>query len=212
MGAGLYYLKSRFCDSKIGRFICADGLDYLDPHTVGGLSLFAYCGNNPVMGYDPTGRWTYSSSLSFSAFLIGGATYTVSFVFDMHGNIAIQTSKADIFREESGGTFGTASIGISASETITRLETVYDLEGVGSTIGGAVSLGEIPVSIGGEIMPATDDSVIPAGVSVVVGMGLSHRVTAYAYALETETRADMNIISIATSIWTSFKTWIGVGK
>ena len=33
---GLYYLKSRFYDPEIGRFISADSLDYLDPHTVGG--------------------------------------------------------------------------------------------------------------------------------------------------------------------------------
>ena len=37
---GLYYLKSRFYDAEIGRFICADSLDYLDPHTVGGLNLY----------------------------------------------------------------------------------------------------------------------------------------------------------------------------
>ena len=30
----LYYLRSRFYDPEIGRFICADSLDYLDPHTV----------------------------------------------------------------------------------------------------------------------------------------------------------------------------------
>jgi len=53
---GLYYLKSRFYDAEIGRFICADSLDYLDPHTVGGLNLFAYCNNNPVMNVDPTGH------------------------------------------------------------------------------------------------------------------------------------------------------------
>ena len=53
---GLYYLKSRFYDPSIGRFISADSIDYLDPHTVGGLNLFAYCNNNPVMNVDPTGH------------------------------------------------------------------------------------------------------------------------------------------------------------
>ena len=53
---GLYYLKSRFYDPTIGRFISADSLEYIDPHTVGGVNLFAYCNNNPVMNVDPTGH------------------------------------------------------------------------------------------------------------------------------------------------------------
>ena len=52
--ATLWYNRS---NAEIGRFICADSLDYLDPHTVGGLNLYAYCGNNPVMNVDPTGHW-----------------------------------------------------------------------------------------------------------------------------------------------------------
>ena len=69
---GLYYLKSRFYDPSIGRFISADSIDYLDPHTVGGLNLFAYCNNNPVMNVDPTGCW------SWSAFWKGIATLVVA--------------------------------------------------------------------------------------------------------------------------------------
>ena len=48
-------------DPEIGRFICADSLEYLDPHTVGGLNLYAYCGNNPVMNVDPTGCWSWKT-------------------------------------------------------------------------------------------------------------------------------------------------------
>ena len=53
---GLYYLETRYYDPEIGRFINADSIEYLDPETIGGLNLFAYCNNNPVMGYDPTGQ------------------------------------------------------------------------------------------------------------------------------------------------------------
>ena len=69
---GLYYLKSRFYDAEIGRFICADSLDYLDPHTVGGLNLFSYCNNNPVMNVDPTGHaWWKRLNNSIAKFLTG---------------------------------------------------------------------------------------------------------------------------------------------
>ena len=52
----LYYLMSRYYDPATGRFINADSLEYLDPETIGGLNLYAYCGNNPVMFSDSTGH------------------------------------------------------------------------------------------------------------------------------------------------------------
>ncbi len=52
---GLYYLQTRYYDPELGRFISADSIEYLDPETVGGLNLYAYCGNNPVMAVDSEG-------------------------------------------------------------------------------------------------------------------------------------------------------------
>ncbi len=53
---GLYYLQSRYYDPETGRFISQDSIDYADPEEVNGLNLYAYCGNNPVMNVDPTGK------------------------------------------------------------------------------------------------------------------------------------------------------------
>ena len=52
---GLYYLQSRYYDPEVGRFINADkyastGQGILEKN------MFAYCLNNYVMGYDPTGE------------------------------------------------------------------------------------------------------------------------------------------------------------
>ena len=52
---GLYYLKTRYYDPETGRFLNADDISYLDPHTVNGLNLYAYCVNNPVMYVDAFG-------------------------------------------------------------------------------------------------------------------------------------------------------------
>ena len=52
----LYYLQTRYYDPEIGQFISPDTQNYLDPQTIGGLTLSAYCFNNPVMGFDPTGH------------------------------------------------------------------------------------------------------------------------------------------------------------
>ena len=57
---GLYYLKSRYYDPEVGRFITIDDISYLDPETINGLNLYAYCGNNPVMHVDPNGTFILS--------------------------------------------------------------------------------------------------------------------------------------------------------
>lgn len=86
----LYYLQSRYYDPETGRFINADALEYLDPETIHGLNLYAYCGNNPVMYSDVTGtswdsfcngvgNWFqdhWKEVLIGSAFIIGGALVT----------------------------------------------------------------------------------------------------------------------------------------
>ena len=56
---GLYFLKTRYYDPETGRFITIDDISYIDPETINGLNLYAYCGNNPVMYTDPNGtaKW-----------------------------------------------------------------------------------------------------------------------------------------------------------
>ena len=56
----LYYLQTRYYDPEVGRFISQDDVSYLDPDSVNGLNLYAYCANNPVMNVDPTGRFVLS--------------------------------------------------------------------------------------------------------------------------------------------------------
>ena len=88
---GLYYLKTRYYDPEIGRFISQDSIEYADPETINGLNLYVYCGNNPVMRTDSTGTnwWTdfwngvgnwfkgnWEKLLIGAAFIIGGALVT----------------------------------------------------------------------------------------------------------------------------------------
>ena len=52
---GYYYLQSRYYDPEIGRFINSDAFVATGQGLLGN-NMFAYCGNNPVSRYDPTGK------------------------------------------------------------------------------------------------------------------------------------------------------------
>lgn len=76
---GLYYLMSRYYDPQMGRFINADGIEYLDPQTIHGLNLYAYCGNNPIMYTDPLGTtkwWEWAIAGAVVAALVVGSIFT----------------------------------------------------------------------------------------------------------------------------------------
>ncbi len=49
-------MQSRYYDATICRFINADGYVSTGQGVIGN-NMFAYCNNNPVMGYDPTGEY-----------------------------------------------------------------------------------------------------------------------------------------------------------
>ena len=76
---GLYYLKSRYYDPQTGRFISMDDISYLDPETIGGVNLYAYCLDNPIKYIDPSGRITLLACVVIGAF-IGASVGAISSV------------------------------------------------------------------------------------------------------------------------------------
>ena len=97
----LYYLMTRYYDPEIGRFISADGIEYLDPETIGGLNLFAYCNNNPVMGTDPDG----TQEIPLLALLRKGLSHFISKVESLSKSVGcfvretatVAKEKVDLF-------------------------------------------------------------------------------------------------------------------
>ncbi len=64
---GLYYMKARYYDSSIGRFISEDpkGFDG------GDVNLMAYVGSNPVMRTDPLGLFSWEKMLNNTSVVFG---------------------------------------------------------------------------------------------------------------------------------------------
>ena len=78
----LYYLMSRYYDPEIGQFISPDDMEYMDFNSIAGINLYAYCNNNPVMNYDPLGRFIIESLLALLIVAgvqsaIGAIQYTI---------------------------------------------------------------------------------------------------------------------------------------
>lgn len=76
---GFYYLKSRYYNPEIGKFLNADSV--VDSGSILGLNMYAYCKNDPVNYTDPTGYYftSINSSInsveSFTVVSIGGWTF-----------------------------------------------------------------------------------------------------------------------------------------
>ena len=68
----LYYLTTRCYDANIGRFISADDISYLGAGGIPSYNLYAYCENNPVMGYDPYGTFNFWGFLKGVGRVISG--------------------------------------------------------------------------------------------------------------------------------------------
>ena len=73
--SGLYYLKSRYYNPEIGRFICAD--EQLNNDSLGN-NLFAYCGNNPISRSDSSGKGWWIVAGAVAGAIIGAAGQALS--------------------------------------------------------------------------------------------------------------------------------------
>ncbi len=126
---GLYFLKTRYYDPEVGRFITIDDLSYLDPDTINGLNLYAYCGNNPVMAVDPNGTAKWWQWLLFgigaalvvaAAVVLTVATFgvgTAAFGATMLGSIALHASVGTLIGAGVGSVLGAAGGAIYSAST-----------------------------------------------------------------------------------------------
>ena len=76
----MFYCKSRYYKPEWCRFITVDSVNYIEPGNINGINLYAYCGNDPINMYDPTGHFGIWALVAITAasMLIGGTAQLVS--------------------------------------------------------------------------------------------------------------------------------------
>ncbi len=137
----LYYLNARYYSPELRRFISPDDTAYLDPETPNGLNLYAYCINDPVNYYDPSG-------------------YAWETVFDV--GFAIW-SLVDFIREPTWANAGWLALDLislvvpflpAGSKAITRADDIVDAVGFVNKYDEVIVLGQ---SMNTRVSPYADE-------------------------------------------------------
>ena len=161
---GLYYLQSRYYNPEWGRFINADDPGYMGVDgTLPSYNLFVYCGNNPVMGYDPTGRFVITLSTIITAALIGLAVGATA--GGVAGAAVAACNDTDIATGFVSGFIGGAILGAGAGVGALFLAPLVVGEGVAIGIAGGVTA----LSTGGAIA----SGLTIGGITGMVGGGVA---------------------------------------
>ncbi len=168
----LYYLHTRWYDPEIGRFVNMDQIEYLDPETVNGLNLYAYCSNNPVMYADPMGTSILAALLiglvvgAVVGAVVGGTVAGVNAYnngsrgWELFGDILLGGLIGGTVGAAAGGMIGAGGVFLSAGASmiggsfalvgggVAALGTA--VAGVGTmALGGAMVIGGAEVAIAG---------------------------------------------------------------
>jgi len=148
---GQYYLRARQYDPQLMRFTGKDSVDgqFEDPMT---LHKYLYCLNNPINGIDPQGLWTIHVMLS-GIFSFGPSLmYQKGIVLDDKGNVGWITTSNDPHPIEGIGDWGlglgTPAVGAGVAVGLTNADTIFDLQGAGTSVGGSVGRPGWGLSIG----------------------------------------------------------------
>lgn len=122
---GWYYLNSRYYSPAMGRFISPDELSILDEtkSQINGLNLYMYCGDNPVMNVDPSGKFIVSLTALFIGAIAGAVvSATVNAVSQGIQNGWSNINVGEVLFSAAIGAIGSA-IGSSSIGTIGQIGT-----------------------------------------------------------------------------------------
>ena len=150
----LYLLQSRYYDSRTGRFINADTLEYLEPDSVNGLHLYAYCKNNPIMFIDTTGHFITLATLLTAAIIgaIAGAIIGAGV-----GAVKAKKNGDNVLVGALSGFFTGAIAGAGA--------------GIAAVFFGAAAIGPSAVILGSNVFFLSCTALVSVGTAIAISTG-----------------------------------------
>jgi RHS repeat-associated protein len=157
---GLLYLRARFYDPEVGRFLSRDPV----ARSVG-TSSYAYADNNPVSKTDPTGLLTFAVGGGFDVSFFLGVNQQISLVEDDKGNKGVAWD-ANVTAGLEVGATGNFTVTVTTAPTIDDLQS-KGLGDYGSSLGVSGAFG-----IGAGTSVQFDSSGKPTGFSVSVTGGV----------------------------------------
>jgi len=179
-----YYLQTRYYDPALGRFINPDVLDYLEPETINGVNLYAYCLNNPIMNVDPTGHSVKSAIKNIGNWfkdnnidILIGAAATILAIGIAVANMASFGLATALTGMVVGAAFGTINAVMTGDDILygalsgALLGVVGGLGGYGSSI--AVAAGAFTMSLIGDKVNGREKNHLKAGISAVTAGAFS---------------------------------------
>jgi RHS repeat-associated protein len=172
---GLYYVRARWYDPEIGRFLSEDPLGF----DAGDINLYAYVGNNPLGGNDPLGQEAIGLSGGITIPVIPGL---VSGEVTLSGTLVFDPRRFDIdFIVTGEGGAGIGTNGILPGSAFLRGVASFDRDvTVDSFTGPAPSTTLDALLLSGSATRTPQGNVFEAGfttpsigVSVSEGVGFS---------------------------------------
>lgn len=160
---GWYYLNARYYSPAMGRFISPDELSILDEtkSQINGLNLYMYCGDNPVMNIDPSGRdWWADLWKGIATFIIGAVVVTaVALVSVVTAGTAVPVLVGAGIGFLTAGTISFVSEGMQCGWDMSKFN-------YGNVLTSA-SFGMIGGAFGGAGLSATQLAGVNAGLNFV---------------------------------------------
>lgn len=113
--SGYYYLRSRYYDPSVGRFLNSDSIISGTSDSVNGYNSFAYCFNNPVNMSDFSGNWPVPKWVKKTVKNVAKVVKkAVDFVEKKISKLPVALTKKQNLNVQLGNVTAGAAIGVSA--------------------------------------------------------------------------------------------------
>ena len=181
--SGMYYLQTRYYDPEIGQFISPDSPKYLDPQTIDGFNLYAYCNYNPIMYSDPTGQFVLSAFVIGMAIILGASAITGAVIGGVSAYAHNEGVGDGILKGAGiGALFGLSIISITIGVGTPLAASIWGSIAIGAGVGSAFALG---ANLSSQLQHGGFGSIDmkSASASWGIGLGVGALAGATSYAL-----------------------------